>query len=87
MNKQITFDDINEHDLTRFRLEDEGRSYAINYTNDPIVDLYRRVYMAYPYNQRKGYEAIDLTIKTGVHLSHLEEAMKECGRRMTELSG
>lgn len=84
MNRQLTFEDIHEIELQRFRLEDSGRSYAINYTHDPIVDIYRRVYLAYPYEQRNGHEPIDMTIKTRVHLSHLEEAMKECARRMNE---
>lgn len=85
--RQLTWADIPQEDISRFRLERAGRSYAANYACDPIIDVYRSIYNAYC----KGHEwdyfyAPDGTenVETGVFESDLDAAIKEIERRRDE---
>jgi hypothetical protein len=80
----LSWYDLDQHYIDRFRLEESGRCYAINYTADPVTDIYRKIYYSYPCEQRKGYEAIDRTIKPTVTCDDLRKANHECYRRMND---
>ena len=83
--RQLTWADIpDQYYINRFSLEQGGRCYAVNYTVDPIVDVYRRIYLAYCkghehefYYQPDGKEAVE----TGVFESDMKEAEEECEKR------
>jgi hypothetical protein len=85
-NRILTWADLDQHSIDRFRLEESGRSYAINYTIDPTTDVYRKIYYSYPYEQRRGYEPIDMTIVTTITYSDLQAANKECHDRMNDVN-
>jgi hypothetical protein len=80
--KQLTFEDLGRYYVERFRLEERGRSYTINYPAEPLTDLYRHVYMTYPSEQRNGYEPIDETINTYIFQADVANAIKEGNERM-----
>jgi hypothetical protein len=86
--RQLTWADIpDEYYIRRFNLELSGRSYAVNYLEDPITDVYRRIYLAYC----KGHEW-DIyytpigteTDETGVFESDIKAAEEEIERRRQE---
>ena len=98
--RQLTWADIPQEDIPRFRLERAGRSYAANYSYDPIIDVYRSIYNAYC----KGHDSRQMApmarsasewdfyfcpdgtedVETGVFQSDLDEAVKEIERRRQE---
>ena len=83
-DRQLTWADIPQEDISRFRLECAGRSYAANYTQDPITEVYRRIYLAYCkgyewdiYFRPDGKEAVE----TGVFESDIKAAEEESEKR------
>jgi hypothetical protein len=85
-NRILTWADLDQHSIDRFRLEESGRCYTINYTADPATDVYRKIYYSYPCEQRRGYEPIDMTIVTTITYSDLQAANKECHDRMNDVN-
>ena len=78
--------DLSEHHISRFRLEEAGRSYAADYTGDCITDVFRKIYLSFPRAQRLGYDPIDMTTKVSVSYNDLNNAMAESLRRTDELN-
>ncbi len=78
--------DLCDYHINRFRLEEAGRSYAVDYTGDCITDVFRKVYLSFPRNQRMGYDPIDMTTNVTVTYDDLNNAMAESLRRTDELN-
>ena len=83
--RQLTWADIpDQYYINRFRLERAGRSYAVNYTEDPITDVYRSIYEAYcKDHEHELFFVPDGTevAETGVFESDLKDAEEECKKR------
>lgn len=83
-DRQLTWADIPQEDISRFRLECAGRSYAANYTQDPITEVYRRIYLAYCKGHEDEYFFIPdgtETVETGVFESDIKAAEEESEKR------
>ncbi len=78
--------DLSEKHIERFRLEEAGRSFAVNYTEDCITDVFRKLYLSFPRSQRLGNDPIDMTTKVSVTYDDLNNAMAESLRRTGELN-
>jgi hypothetical protein len=84
-NSQLAWADIpDDYYIRRFNLEISGRSYAVNYLEDPITDVYRRIYLAYCKGREwdifyvpNGTEVVE----TGVFESDIKAAEEEIEKR------
>lgn len=83
--RELLWIDIpNDYYIKRFSLEHCGRCYTFNPSEDPVTDIYRRIYNAY----RKGHET-DIyfvpngteTEHTGIFESDMEDALTEIEQR------
>ena len=84
-DRQLTWADIpDEYYIGRFSLERSGRCYAANYTEDPITEVYRRIYLAYCNGHEDEYffrpDGTEVT-ETGVFESDIKAAEEEIEKR------
>ena len=82
----MSWSDLCKEHIERFRLEERGRSYAINYPADCITEVFRKIYYSYPYEQRNGQLPIDMSIKVAITYDDLNNAMAESIRRNDEMN-
>jgi hypothetical protein len=84
-NRQLTWADIPaDYYIRRFNLELSGRSYAANYLEDPITEVYRRIYLAYCKGREDEYffrpDGTEV-VETGVFESDIKAAEEEIEKR------
>ena len=88
MDRFLTWKDLSESDIHRFKMESFGRSYTANPYNDPTLAVLRRVYEDYKAKAEKEASAkgelvwnwdaipVDPNWPSTVRLSELEAARK-----------
>lgn len=76
---ELSWNDIDESDRNRFRLENAGRCYASHPSYDIILDVYRRVFHSYPYDVQSGYSEPSVDHHSGVFQRDIREAEEDVG--------
>jgi hypothetical protein len=79
-SKKLKMSDLDSSMIERFRLEANGRCYANNYPYDIVLNVYRRVYQAYPERVQLGWEEADPAFETDVIYADVLAACKECNK-------
>ena len=76
---ELSWKDIDESDLNRFRLENAGRCYAAHYPYDLILDVYRRVFHSYPDDVQSGLTQPLVDHHSGVFQRDIRQAEEDVG--------
>ncbi len=77
LDYEMKWSDIDEYDISRFRLEEYGRCYASNYPYDLVLDVYRRVYLSYPEDIRFGRTPVPEDHHSGIFYRDVKNAKDE----------
>jgi hypothetical protein len=63
---ELKMSDIDDGDISRFRLELAGRSYAAHWPYDRETDVWRRIFLSYPETVQMGLSPVDPRHHSGV---------------------
>ena len=74
LDYEMKWSDIDESDIRRFQLEEQGRCYASNYPYDHILDVYRQVYFSYPEEVRRSGQNISEDHHSGIFYRDVKNA-------------
>jgi hypothetical protein len=77
LDHELKWSDLDEHDIRRFQLEEQGRCYASNYPYDRILDVYRNVYFSYPDDVRNGSNPVPEDHHSGIFYRDVKNAENE----------
>jgi hypothetical protein len=76
---ELSWNDIDESDRNRFRLENAGRCYAAHYPYDSILDVYRRVFYSYSDDVQSGLIQPPADHHSGVFQRDIRQAEEDVG--------
>jgi hypothetical protein len=63
---EMKWSDLDEGDIRRFRLEEQGRCYASYPSYDVVLKVYRDVYLSYPEDVRRGITPVPEDHHSGI---------------------
>lgn len=63
---EMKWSDLDEGDIRRFRLEEQGRCYASHPSYDIVLKVYRDVYLSYSEDVRRGIAPIPEDHHSGI---------------------
>ena len=76
---ELSWNDIDESDRNRFRLENAGRCYAAHYPYDLILDVYRRVFHSYSDEVQSGRVQPPTDHHSGIFQRDIRQAEEDVG--------
>lgn len=85
-DEELSWEDLDESDISRFNLEQSGRCYTVNPTADPITDVLRTVFHSYPQGVQTGAVPPDPNHHSGIFQRDIDAAMEESRRRSNEMN-
>lgn len=85
-DEELSWEDLDESDISRFKLEQSGRCYTVNPMADPITDVLRTVFHSYPQEVQTGAVPPDPNHHSGIFQRDIVAAMEESQRRSDEMN-
>lgn len=79
LDYEMKWSDIDESDIRRFQLEEQGRCYASHYIYDTILDVYRQIYFTYPEDIRRSGRDIPEEHHSGIFYRDIKTAESDLG--------
>jgi hypothetical protein len=73
---ELTWNDITEHNRTRFTYELNGAAYADNWPYDTEINLWRQVFKSYPESVQRGQDPPSSDHHSGVFYRQIREALE-----------
>jgi hypothetical protein len=74
---ELKMSDIEDGDISRFRLELAGRSYAANWPYDRELDVWRNVFLSYPETVRMGLSPVNPGHHSGIFWRDIKRARED----------